>query len=165
MTLDDLPLLEGGVAALYLGTLSLATDPPATAFEDLMAREASNRLVVVDPNIRAGRLRRPGAYVRRFESWADHAHVIKLSDDDADWLFPASPTRPSPRRSSRLERSSSCLRSAGGCDRPALPRRGHRSPRITSNVVDTVGAGDAFGAGLLFAGSGRPVGSTRERLV
>ena len=49
--LDDLPSLESGVAALYVGTLALATDPPATAFEQLMARESGTRLVAVDPNI------------------------------------------------------------------------------------------------------------------
>jgi fructokinase len=86
--LDDLPSLESGVAALYMGTLALATDPPATAFEQLMARESGTRLVAVDPNIRAAVCGDRDAYVRRFESWADCAHVIKLSDDDSDWLYP-----------------------------------------------------------------------------
>ena len=69
VTLADLPPLDSEVAALHVGTLSLATDPPAAAFEQLMERESTRRLVVVDPNIRPAACGDRDAYVARFESW------------------------------------------------------------------------------------------------
>ena len=46
------------------------------------------RLVVVDPNVRPAVCGDRAAYVERFERWAALAHVMKLSDADAEWLYP-----------------------------------------------------------------------------
>jgi fructokinase len=149
VTFDDLPPLEREVAALYVGTLALATDPPAAAFEQLIARESGRRLVVIDPNVRPAACGDPKAYVRRFESWTERAHVIKLSDDDADWLYPGvayeTVVETILARGPRLVvltlgPEGVLARTPGASARAAAPR---------VNVVDTVGAGDAFGAGLL----------------
>jgi fructokinase len=147
---DDLPSLESGVAALYVGTLALATDPPAAAFEHLMARESGTRLVVVDPNIRIPVCGDHDAYLRRFESWAEYTHVIKLSGDDSDWLYPdvgyETVLETILARGARLVVLT--LGPAG-----AIARAPGASARVAAHavdVVDTVGAGDAFGAGLLF---------------
>jgi fructokinase len=149
VTVADLPELEQEVAALHVGTLALATDPPAAAFEELIRRESKTRLVVVDPNIRPAVCGDRDAYVRRFESWSERAQVIKLSDDDADWLYPGvayeTVVETILDRGSRLVVLT--LGSAG-----AFARTPGASARIASppvDVVDTVGAGDAFGAGLL----------------
>jgi len=149
VTVADLPTLEPDVAALHVGTLALATDPPAAAFEQLIERESRKRLVVVDPNIRPAACGGQDAYLRRFESWADRAHVIKLSDDDADWLYP----------DIAYETVVDTILALGprlvvltlGSD-GALARTPDASAHVDSidvHVVDTVGAGDAFGAGLL----------------
>jgi fructokinase len=150
VNLDDLPSLESGVAALYVGTLALATDPPATAFEQLMARESSTRLVAVDPNIRAGVCGDHDAYVRRFESWADYAHVIKLSDDDSDWLYPGVAYETVVE--TILARGTQLVVITLGPE-GAIAGASAARTRVAAHhvdVVDTVGAGDAFGAGLLF---------------
>jgi len=149
MTVADLPTLEPDVAALHVGTLALATDPPAAAFEQLIDRESTRRLVIVDPNIRPAVCGDRDTYVRRFESWSERAHVIKLSDDDAEWLYPGVPYETIVE--STLERGARLVvltLGSGG----ALARTPDSSARISAlrvNVVDTVGAGDAFGAGLL----------------
>jgi fructokinase len=150
VNLDDLPSLESGVAALYVGTLALATDPPATAFEQLMARESSTRLVVVDPNIRAGVCGDHDAYVQRFESWADYAHVIKLSDDDSDWLYPG--VAYVTVVETILARGAQLVVLTLGPEGAIAATSAARARAAAHNVdvVDTVGAGDAFGAGLLF---------------
>lgn len=150
VTFADLPLLEPEVMALHVGTLALATDPPAAAFEQLIDRESSRRLVVVDPNIRPAVCGDRNAYVRRFESWAEQAHVIKLSDDDADWLYPGvayeTVVETILEHGPRLVVLT--LGPEGALARTQAATRGRAaSPRV--DVVDTVGAGDAFGAGLL----------------
>lgn len=149
VTFADLPPLEPEVAALHVGTLALATDPPAGAFEQLIDRESSRRLVVVDPNIRPAVCGDRDAYVRRFESWADRAHVIKLSDDDADWLYPgvAYETVVETILAHGPRLVVLTLGPEGVLARTPAASARAASPRV--DVVDTVGAGDAFGAGLL----------------
>ena len=149
VTAADLPALEPEVSALHVGTLALATDPPATAFEQLIARESERRLVVVDPNIRPAVCGDRDAYLRRFESWADQAHMVKLSADDADWLYPGvayeTVVETILARGPRL-----VVLTLG--PKGALARTPTASARVAASlveVVDTVGAGDAFGAGLL----------------
>jgi fructokinase len=150
MVIDDLPSLDGGVEALSVGTLALATDPPSEAFEQLMARESGKCLVVVDPNIRAGVVGDHDAYVRRFESWGDCAHVIKLSDADADWLYPG--VEYEALVETILARGPRLVVLTLGAE-GAIARTSAARTRVAAHdvaVVDTVGAGDAFGAGLLF---------------
>jgi len=149
MTPADLPELESEVVGLLVGTLALATDPPATAYESLIEREFTRRLVVVDPNIRPAACGDRDAYVRRFESWVGRTHVMKLSADDAEWLYPDSP--PESVVESLLERGAQLVLLTLG-ERGALARNGAGSVHVASprvEVIDTVGAGDAFNAGLL----------------
>jgi fructokinase len=149
VTVADLPSFEPEVAALHVGTLALATNPPAEAFEQLIERESARRLVVIDPNIRPAVCGDRAAYVRRFESWSEQAHVIKLSDDDAEWLYPGVAYQMVIE--SILERGTRLvvltLGSGGALARTRSS--GARVGALRVEVVDTVGAGDAFGAGLL----------------
>jgi fructokinase len=145
----DLPELDPGVVAVHVGTLALATDPPATAFETLMDRESSRRLIVVDPNVRPAACGDRDSYRRRFERWAGLAHVIKLSATDAEWLYPGASAESVLdlvlARGARL--AVVTLGEHGAVARSPSVHAYASSPRV--DVADTVGAGDAFGAGLL----------------
>jgi fructokinase len=151
LTPEDLPELGPEIVALHLGTLALATDPPASALEALMHRESARRLIMVDPNVRPDVIGDRDLYLARFESWLAYAHLVKLSARDAEWLYP----------DLELEACAQHLLSLGarlavvtlGPD-GALAVSGAQEARVASlpvEVVDTVGAGDAFGAGLLRA--------------
>ena len=149
VTLADLPPLGAEVVALVVGTLALATDPPAATFEALIEQESSRRLVVIDPNIRPAACGDREVYVRRFESWCERAHVVKLSEDDAAWLYPGG--APEAVVESVLSRGTRLVLLTLGA-RGALARNVTGSARVRSpavHVIDTVGAGDAFNAGLL----------------
>jgi fructokinase len=149
LTAADLPDLGADVVALHLGTIALATDPPASALELLIEREAAHRLVMIDPNVRPSVAGDRNAYRDRFESWAARAHVIKLSAHDAEWLYPGAPPE------AVLESILGCgarlavltLGPDGAVARSAAAGARVASPRV--DVVDTVGAGDTFGAALL----------------
>jgi fructokinase len=145
----DLPELGSEVSALHLGTLALATDPPAAALELLMEREAGRRLVVVDPNVRPAVIGDRERFRRRFESWLASAHVVKLSVRDAEWIYPE--LGPEACAERLLARGVRLVVVTLGPD-GALARTASGSARVPSppvDVVDTVGAGDAFGAALL----------------
>jgi fructokinase len=149
MAPSDLPAFDEDVAAVHVGTLALANDPPAAAYEALIAREHASRLVVVDPNIRPAVCGDHAAYVRHFEMWAEKAHVLKLSNDDAAWLYPD--VDQDTVVGSLLERGVLLVVVTQGA-RGALARTSNaevRVPAFDVQTVDTVGAGDAFGAGFL----------------
>ena len=149
LTPSDLPALDADVVAVYAGTLALATDPPAAAIEALMEREAARRVIVVDPNVRPAVFGEPNEYRARFERWAGFAHVIKLSDADSEWLYPE--LEPEAVLDGLLERGVQLAVLTRGADgavaRSTVGRAEVAAPPV--DVVDTVGAGDAFAAGLL----------------
>jgi fructokinase len=149
LTVADLPELAADVVAVSAGTLGLATDPPRAAIEALLQRESQRCLIVIDPNIRPAVMGDVDAYRRRFEYWAGFAHVIKLSDADAEWLYPGE--RPETVVDALLGRGVRLavltLGADGALAKTAAGRVEVESPTV--EVVDTVGAGDAFGAGLL----------------
>jgi fructokinase len=149
LTAADMPELGPQVVALHLGTLALATDPPAAALEGLMRRESERRLIMVDPNVRSDVIGDRDLYRARFESWLSYAHLVKLSASDAGWLYPELEPQACAQRllSLGVRLAVVTLGSEGAL---AVSRAGEA--RVASQpvvVVDTVGAGDAFGAGLL----------------
>lgn len=145
----DPPELGPEIDAVHVGTLALATDPPGAMLDVLIERESDRRLVVVDPNVRPAVIRDPADYRRRFEAWATHAGVVKLSDGDARWLYPGSSPEDATERvlaqGTRLVLLT--LGADGAIAATASGRIAEPAPPV--EVVDTIGAGDAFSAGFL----------------
>jgi fructokinase len=146
---DDLPALPPTVRAIHFGTLALAVDPPRTILEQFMKRQASERLIALDPNVRPPAISSRAEYRRHFDDWLTHAHVVKLSNVDAAYLYP----------DASVEEVLEVILRTGvhlaivtlGAD-GAIGRTRRGSAHVVSppvEVVDTVGAGDAFGAGIL----------------
>ncbi|MDP9257997.1 MAG: carbohydrate kinase [Actinomycetota bacterium] len=148
-TAADLPEFGPEVDVVSAGTLALATEPPASAIEALLEREAERRLIVIDPNIRPAVFGSCELYRRRFERFASLAHVVKLSDADASWLYPGEDMEVVVDRLVALGARLAVLTLGvdGALAKTQAGRAEVASPRV--DVVDTVGAGDAFGAGLL----------------
>jgi fructokinase len=149
LTVADLPELGPDVVAVSAGTLGLTTDPPRSAIEALLERESERRVIAIDPNVRPAVAGDPAAYRRRLERWAGFAHVIKLSDADAQWLYPDG--TPEAVADALLERGVRLVVVTLGAD-GAFAQTATAHARVASpavEVVDTVGAGDAFGAAFL----------------
>ena len=104
---------------------------------------------MIDPNVRPAVFGDRDVYRRRFEHWASFAHIVKLSDDDAGWLYPGDSHESV--MDALLERGVRLavvtLGADGALAKTAAARVEVASPVV--DVVDTVGAGDALGAGLL----------------
>ncbi len=146
---SQLPELPAEVTTLHVGTLALATDPPGAEIAELAEREARTRALVVDPNVRPAVIEDRDAYLSRFERLASVADLVKLSVSDIAWLYPGIGTGEAAAQ--LLGRGAGCVAVTHG-PAGAEAWTGSASamaaaPRVT--VVDTVGAGDAFGAGLL----------------
>jgi fructokinase len=151
LSADLLPPLPESAWAIHVGTLALAIDPPAGAYEALLDRETGRRSIIVDPNVRPAIFGDADDYRRRFERLARLADIVKLSDDDAAWIYPGLPLGDvseailgfGPRLVALTRGSSGALARSrdAAVDVPGIP----------VDVADTVGAGDSFGAALLAA--------------
>ncbi len=140
---DDIPALPDDVTALFFGGISLVGEPCGEAYEALMLREASTRVTMIDPNIRPGFITDEAAYRSRIHAMLIAADIIKVSDEDLDWLgvdvqdLLASDT------------SLVCITEGAKGVRAFWPGGETFVPANKVEVVDTVGAGDTFNAGLL----------------
>ena len=148
---DAVPALPDDVWAIHVGTLGLAVDPPAAAYEALIQRESGRRTIVLDPNVRPAVFGDQEAYLSRFERTAGLATIVKLSEDDAAWIYP----------DLGLPDVLECILTLGPrlvaitmgtAGAVAASADGYaRVPAVPVTVADTVGAGDSFGAALLSA--------------
>jgi fructokinase len=139
---------EPQVKALHIGTLGLALEPMASTLVDLILREHGRRVVMLDPNIRPGVVAE-STYRDHLRTAIANSTIVKASEADLAWLYPGLGYGVAAERilgeGVRLVVVTLGARGAFGA---------HRGARIRVNaphveVVDTIGAGDAFGAGLL----------------
>jgi fructokinase len=147
----SIPTLPGDAWALHVGTLALAVDPPAAAFEALLDREAGMRTIFFDPNVRPAVFGDRAAYRARFERIARRVDAIKVSDDDAAWIYPGLDLDEIADRILALGPRLVAI-TLGTEGAFAASREGRvRVPGVPVTVADTVGAGDSFGAALVAA--------------
>jgi fructokinase len=147
----SIPALADDVWALHVGTLALAVDPPAAAYEALLDREAGRRTIFFDPNVRPAVFGDQPSYLPRFERIAKLADVVKLSDDDAAWIYPGLDVEQIAGRILALGPRLVAI-TLGTSGAFAASSEGRvRVPGVSVTVADTVGAGDSFGAALLAA--------------
>ncbi|HEY2488309.1 MAG TPA: carbohydrate kinase [Streptosporangiaceae bacterium] len=152
---DELPgALAPDVTALHAGSMTLALAPGARAVEDLLAAErARGRVTIsIDPNIRPHIAAGRADEVARVERQIRLAHIVKASEEDTDWLYPGLGYESVARAWQQLGPDLVVI-TLGARGAYALAPDGTqvRRPARPVVVADTVGAGDAFCAGLLDA--------------
>lgn len=150
----DVPAIPGAVAALYFGGISLISEPAASAYEALALRAAAaGKVVMVDANIRPDFAADAADYRRRIMAMIAAADIVKVSEADLDWLIPG-PTGAEEKLATLCAQGRGLgVLTRGEAGAYAL-RPGHApvtAPAERAEVVDTVGAGDTFNAGLLAA--------------
>jgi fructokinase len=132
------------VAIFYLGTLGLVFEPLATTLEALVARMGDDTLVAMDPNCRPSTLDDPAAFRGRLARLLVRTDVLKASEEDLGWIDPG--TDPvAAARALLVQDNAVALVTLGGDGALAVTQADVievQSPEV--EVVDTIGAGDAF---------------------
>jgi len=146
------PALPPETAFLHFGSVSLLQEPAAGAIEAMVAAEHGRRVVVLDPNVRPSLIPDLAAYRARFARWLRVTDLLKVSDEDVELLAPSQP--PSAAADGWLgagPRAVVITYGASGAilHRAATPPLEVSAPPVA--VVDTIGAGDTFTAGLSVA--------------
>jgi fructokinase len=148
---DDMPQLSGEVTTLYFGGISLACEPAADAYAALLQRNRAGRSVMLDPNIRPGFVRNIERYRTRLARMIGLSDIVKVSDEDLNWITPE-PMSLRDKVSQLLTAGPSVVILTRGGDGATGYLKGGDEvhvPARKAEIVDTVGAGDTFNAGVL----------------
>ncbi|MFJ6632771.1 PfkB family carbohydrate kinase [Streptomyces sp. NPDC091376] len=137
--------LVSGFGAVYAGGLAAVVEPAAGAVAAAAREAAGHGLLMVDPNVREA-TDGGGASLRELCALA---HVVKASDEDLACLWPGADPSASAGRLAAQGRLVVMTRGAHGST-AFLPSAAQVSvPAVPVEVVNTIGAGDAFMAAVL----------------
>lgn len=135
--------------AIALGGLALLIEPTASSLTALIRQRPPGATILLDPNCRPAAVTDVPAYREMIDTVVRQVDVVKVSTDDLTLLRPAYP----PLRAARslLDLGpAAVLVTDGSAPATVLTEFGERSiPVPVVEVVDTIGAGDAFVAGFL----------------
>jgi fructokinase len=157
-------VLPEGTTALHVGGLGLVMEPIGTSLEQLVATLPAGITVMLDPNCRPGAIASRQAYLDRLDRIARRVDVIKTSTEDLAYLFPGKDTNSA--AAELFARGPACVVVTDG----AAPVRAFaageeiRAEVPAAKIVDTVGAGDAFGGAFLTWWMGNGLGQADFRV-
>ncbi len=150
LTLDHLPVLDDSIRGLHVGSFSLVVQPIADTLLALVKRESGKRLITFDPNVRLNPAPSIELWRRQVSTFAEHVHIIKVSDEDLSLLYPDSDAE-SVAKGWLKNNCQLVIMTRGRQGASIFTRdKGHWSvPARAVITADTVGAGDTFQAALI----------------
>jgi fructokinase len=149
---EEVSAAPGTTALLHFGSLASWTPPGDARILDLaqVFRARGDVLVSYDPNVRPGLLGDHGHGQDVVERAVGLAHLVKASEDDITWLYPdLTPGQVAQRWLGLGATIVVITRSANGADAYTVGGLALHRPAREVVVVDTVGAGDSFTAGMI----------------
>jgi fructokinase len=135
--------------ALHVGTLGLALEPIAHSLATLVQEVPDSTLVMVDPNCRPSAVPDGDVFRTRMRRLLTRADVVKVSREDLDYLALAGSHDDAARLIIQRGAGIVLLTSGGGPVKAFWAGGALEVPVEAVDVVDTIGAGDAFGSGFL----------------
>ncbi|MGV0878318.1 carbohydrate kinase [Martelella sp. FLE1502] len=149
ITEADLPEIGDDCSAMHFGAISLIPEPCGSTYEALLMREAENRVISLDPNIRTSFITDPDKHRARIERMAAKADILKFSDEDLDWFGLEGSLDDKARHWITAGASLVVVTRGGDSTIAYTATEKVEVPSEKVEVVDTVGAGDTFDAGIL----------------
>ena len=137
------------ITALHVGTLGLVLEPMASTLTDLILSEGAMRLVMLDPNIRPALAAGNPEYRDRLAHLMRESTIVKASETDLSWLKPG--VEYAVAADEILDAGARLVVVTLGAQGAYATARDLQvsveAPAV--EVVDTIGAGDAFSAAFL----------------
>ncbi|MEN3791658.1 carbohydrate kinase [Fulvimarina sp. MAC3] len=146
----ELPENLDDVVGIHLASYATVTEPTASALSTLAERESTTKFISYDPNIRLSIEPDVEVWREKVRQLVPHATLVKASEEDLEMLYPGRSIEDVQADWLTMGPELVVI-TLGGKGAKAASRSGlqsfEESQRIT--VVDTVGAGDTFQAGLI----------------
>ena len=135
---------------LHTGSVASFLSPGAAKVRALLEQSHQRCLVTYDPNIRPALLGSHHEALATFEALVPLTDVIKLSDEDAQWLYPKLQMEDVPEHLLKL--GTGLVAVTRGAEGSRIQTENTRIdvPAMRSSVVDTIGAGDAYMSALIY---------------
>lgn len=136
-------------AALHLGSVTLIAAPSGDAYAALAEALSPHMVISLDPNCRPSLIADRDSYRARIARIAAVSHLIRLSEEDFDYLHPDK-DEAIVAETLLTGTPALVLISRGAVGATAYWTGGRLdSPAQSVDVVDTIGAGDVFHAAML----------------
>jgi fructokinase len=135
---------------VHTGSIATFLAPGAAAVKALLAQSHRECMVTYDPNIRPDLLGSQAEARSIFEDLVPLTDVVKLSDEDAAWLYPQLSLEDAAARILGLGAGLAVVTRGGDGSLLATPATTLHVPSIRSVVADTIGAGDSYMAALIY---------------
>lgn len=136
---------------VHTGSIAAVLEPGGSVVRSTMQAARAHATVSYDPNARPSLMGRPEQARRLIEAGIALSDIVKVSDEDVAWLCPGETLDDVLDAWAALGPSLLLVTHGGGGALARLTRTGEvrRLPAPHVDVVDTVGAGDSFMAGLV----------------
>lgn len=138
------------VDVAHAGSIALALEPGASGVLRLIRAAPERVRISIDPNVRPAFLAQEGA-AARLRPFFEAADLVKLSDEDAAYLYPGETADAVLDRLLEFGVGIAALTRGGEGAMLATGTSRVEVGALAPHVEDTVGAGDSFMAGLLDA--------------
>jgi fructokinase len=137
--------------ALLVGGISLQTEPCGTSWQWLVEQVANHCVIYFDANIRPDFIEDKDKYLERFERLTRKVDVIKISEEDYNYLYGEQDFEKV--SAEWLDKGIKMIVLTLGEKGAKVIYGGGKEISVgveEVKVIDTIGAGDSFNAGLLF---------------
>lgn len=135
---------------LHTGSIATFLAPGAAAVRALLEQAHRECLVTYDPNVRPALLGSHAEARSIFEELVPLTDVVKLSDEDARWLYPGMPVEDAAARILELGAGLAVVTRGSEGSLLATPELQLVVRAVRSAVADTIGAGDSYMAALIY---------------
>ncbi|MEU2671731.1 carbohydrate kinase [Streptomyces sp. NPDC007164] len=151
---------------VHTGSIAAVMEPGAATVLGAVESLRPSATVSYDPNVRPELMGDHDSAVRRVERCVALSDVVKASDEDLEWLYPGQDPERVAERWLATGPALVLVTRGGDGALAVLPGGRVTVDALPTEVVDTVGAGDAFMSGTLhaLAGHGLLGADGRERL-